>query len=152
LGPNIQPRQILSLKGDTARGKLIYFSDTARCRACHEHTDASKSLGPTLADINKKYPEASEMLLHVLDPSRKIDDRFATHVVLANDGQIVTGLLLAEDATAIKLKTSDMKEIRIMRSDIAEVKKSPKSLMPDAILSDLTAQEAADLLSYIRGF
>ena len=30
------------------------------------------------------------------------------------------------------------------------MQKSPKSLMPERVLSDLTAQEAADLFEYIR--
>ena len=33
---------------------------------------------------------------------------------------------------------------------IDQFKKSEKSLMPDRILSDLTPQEAADLVEYIR--
>ncbi|HUP78211.1 MAG TPA: hypothetical protein VM260_06560, partial [Pirellula sp.] len=151
LGSNIQLSQILSLKGDIARGKLIYYSDTARCRACHDQSDISKSLGPTLAEINKKYPEASEMLLHVLEPSRKIEDRFATITVLTSRGQNVSGLVVAEDEKSISVKSNELKTVRILRSEIEESKRSSKSLMPDGILSDLTAQEASDLVSYIRG-
>ena len=151
LGSNIQPSQILSLRGDNARGKLIYYSDTARCRACHDQTDISKSLGPTLAEINKKYPEASEMLLHVLEPSRKIEDRFATITILTSRGQNVSGLVVAEDEKSISVKTNELKTVRILRSEIEESKKSSKSLMPDGVLSDLTGQEAADLVAYIRG-
>jgi hypothetical protein len=40
--------------------------------------------------------------------------------------------------------------VRLARQDIEDMRKSEKSLMPDGILSDLTAQEAADLFEYIR--
>ncbi len=150
LGPNVRPSEILALPGNTARGRLIYFSDNARCRACHEHTDASKSFGPTLVDINKKYPEASEMLLHVLEPSRKIDPSYVTLSVLTTAGQVLTGLRVAEDATSLSLKTSDLKILKLLKSEIDEFRESSKSLMPDGILGDLSAQEAADLIAYIR--
>ena len=150
LGPTPQPQQILSLKGDVARGQLIYFSDNARCRACHEHTDAKKSLGPTLTEISQKYVEPSEMLLHILEPSKKIDDRFLTVSVLTTNNQIVTGLIVAEDGSSVSIKTNELKVIQIPKREIEETRKSPKSLMPEAILSDLSPQEAADLLAYIH--
>ena len=48
------------------------------------------------------------------------------------------------------IKTAQRKLIRIPTDEIDAIQKSSKSLMPDRILSDLTAQEAADLLKYIR--
>jgi len=150
LGPNINPEMILSRKGDHARGKLIFFSDAARCRACHDVNDPKKSTGPTLTEINKKYPRRSEMLQHALNSSLKIDDKFATYIVVTNDGRVVSGLKVEDNATGVVLKTAERKTIRIARDDIDEIQKSKKSLMPDRILSDLTAQEAADLLAYIR--
>ncbi|HUG70197.1 MAG TPA: PQQ-dependent sugar dehydrogenase, partial [Pirellulaceae bacterium] len=64
LGPNIDPAVILSQQGDAARGKLIFFSDGARCKACHDPRDPSKSIGTTLIEINKKYKQRAELLLH----------------------------------------------------------------------------------------
>jgi cytochrome c1 len=40
--------------------------------------------------------------------------------------------------------------VRIAREHIEEMIKSDKSLMPDGVLGDLTAQEAADLIAYLR--
>jgi len=150
LGRAVDPQTILKLKGDHERGKLIYFSDNARCRACHEIDDRSKSLGPTLQDINYKYPRAAELLQHVLEPSLKIDDQHAAYAVLTTDGRAINGLLVEQTDSQIVLKTPEKRHERIGRSNIAEMRKSPKSLMPDLILSDLTAQEAADLFEYIR--
>jgi putative heme-binding domain-containing protein len=150
LGPNIDPQTILGLKGDAARGKLIFFSDGARCRACHDATDKDKSLGTTLVEINKKYPRRSEMLQHVLKPSLKIDEPLAAYAVFTTDGRAITGLLAETTDEAIVIRTAERKTIRVARKNIDEMQKSPKSLMPDQILSDLTAQEAADLLAYIR--
>jgi hypothetical protein len=39
--------------------------------------------------------------------------------------------------------------MRLARREIEELRKSEKSLMPERLLSDLTAQEAADLFAYL---
>jgi putative heme-binding domain-containing protein len=150
LGPNIDPQTILSRQGDRQRGKLIFFSDGARCRACHEIDDPSQSFGPTLQEINKKYARPAELLQHVLQPSLKIDDSFAAYAVLTNDGRAINGLLVEQNDQQIVIKTADKKLTKIARSSLAEMQKSTVSLMPDRVLSDLTAQEAADLFEYIR--
>lgn len=149
LGPNVQPETILDVAGDAGRGKLIFFSDSARCRNCHDLSDREKSLGPTLYEIRKKYNHRSEMLQHVLQPSLKIEDAFVSYVVLTTSGKVHTGLLVRQDQKSVTLKTAEKKRIAIPRDEIEAMRKGEKSLMPDRILSDLTAQEAADLLSFI---
>ncbi|MCE9528660.1 MAG: PQQ-dependent sugar dehydrogenase [Planctomycetales bacterium] len=150
LGPNIDPQTVLKLQGNHDRGKLIFFSDGARCRNCHETDDKSKSVGPTLLDIAKKYPKPSDMLEHVLKPSLKIDEPFAAYVLLTTEGQAHTGLLVEKTDQEVVLKTAERQIVRIKTADIDQFKKSEKSLMPERILSDLTPQEAADLVEYIR--
>lgn len=150
LGPNIDPEVILSRTGDAARGKLIFFSDGARCKACHDARDKSKSIGTTLVEINKKYKQHSEMLQHILKPSLKIDEPFAAYAVVTTDGKLISGLLAERTDEAVVIKTAERKLVRVANDDIDSMQKSSQSLMPDRILSDLTAQEAADLLAYIR--
>ena len=150
LGPNIKLESILGLAGDAERGKLIYFSDAGRCRVCHELRDAKKSLGPTLAEINSKYTKPLEMLQHVVEPSLKIDDKFATFTVITNEGRVETGLLVDKDKQRVRLRNAENKFIDIPLTDVDQLQKGTRSLMPEKILSDLTAREAADLLEYIR--
>jgi len=150
LGANFEPEVVLSRQGDRERGKLIYFSDGARCRACHEIDDKTKSLGPTLAEINKKYPQPAELLSHVLRPSQKIDEAFAAYTIATDDGRVLSGLVIEKNEQEIVLKTAEKQVVRIARKHIEEMVKSEKSLMPDGVLGDLTAQEAADLIAYLR--
>lgn len=150
LGPTFNPQAVLTKKGDAARGKLIYFSDGARCRNCHELDDRTKSLGPTLIDINKKYPAASDLVLHALQPSLKIEEAFAAYTIVTIDGKVLTGLLVEQSPSEIVLKTVEKQVVRVRRTNVEEMVRSEKSLMPERILSDLTAQEAADLIEYIR--
>jgi putative heme-binding domain-containing protein len=150
LGANFDPQLVLGRQGDRERGKLIFFSDGARCKNCHEHEDRHKSLGPTLSDITKKFPKTADLLQHAMQPSLKIDEPFAAYTVVVDDGRVVTGLVVEQTEQQFVLKTVERQLVPIARRNIEEMIKSEKSLMPERILSDLTAQEAADLFEYIR--
>ena len=87
---------------------------------------------------------------HALQPSLKIEEPFAAYTVLVDDGRVLSGLIIEQSEQEVVLKTVERLVVRIPRQNIEALRKSDKSLMPDRILSDLTAQEAADLLAYIR--
>ena len=150
LGQKIDPTTILALKGDAARGRLIYFSDNARCRHCHHVNKPGESLGPTLREINRKYPRRGEFLQQVLQPSLKIEDKFRARVVVTTEGRLHTGLLEHESPREVVLRTAEKRKLTLARDDIDELQTSPRSLMPEFLLSDLTAQQAADLLAYLQ--
>lgn len=150
LGATVDPQVVLKLPGDRERGKLIFFSDGARCKNCHDLGDRQKSLGPTLADIVKKYPKPAELVQHALQPSLKIDEVFAAYTVVTDDGRVLNGLLIEQSPDEVVVKTVERQVYRIARKNIEELRRSEKSLMPERVLSDLTAQEAADLFEYIR--
>jgi uncharacterized repeat protein (TIGR03806 family) len=150
LGPTFDPQTVLARTGNLERGKLIFFSDGARCRNCHELDDRAKSLGPTLREIAKKYPDPAEMMRHVTQPSLKIDDAFAAYTAVTDDGRVLQGLIAEQSDREVVLKTLERQVIRLPRANLEELRRGDKSLMPDRVLSDLTAQEAADLMVYIR--
>lgn len=146
------PKSVLSLTGDAERGRLIFFSDSARCSSCHNADDAAKSTGPTLVEIRKKYKNRAELLKHILEPSLKVDDKYAAYVVVTKDGRIHQGLVESNSDDLIVLKTAERKTIRIPKDSVEEQRRSPRSLMPEGALSDLTVQEAADLLHWFGSF
>ncbi len=150
LGRTFEPSLVLSQTGDPLRGRLIFFSDAARCRACHHTDDAALSVGPTLKEISKKYMHTSELLQHIVQPSQKIDDKFAAWTVVTNDGRVLNGLMESQSATQLVLRMADRQLVTIATADIEGLQKNTKSLMPDGVFADLTAQEAADLLVFIR--
>ncbi|MDA1229512.1 MAG: hypothetical protein O2856_01935, partial [Planctomycetota bacterium] len=149
-GRTFEPSLVLSQEGDALRGRLIFFSDAARCRNCHHQEDAALSVGPTLADIGKKYVHMSELLQHIVMPSQKIDDRYATWIAMTNDGRTVNGLMEEQTDEQVVLKLADRQLVKIPKSEVEDLLRSTTSLMPEGVLADLTADEAADLLAFIR--
>jgi len=149
LGPNIQPDALLTVVGDAARGKVTYMSDSSRCATCHVPDQEGNLLGPDLPQIVKKKYTKTELLQHILQPSLKIDPEFTVYSVLAEDGRVLTGVIVEETDTELVLKDVEKKVIRITKKDDDERQTLPKSIMPEGLLADMTAQEAADLLAYL---
>ena len=86
----------------------------------------------------------------MIQPSLKIDDKLASYTVVTVEGQILSGLIVKRTDMELIIKTAEKKLIRIKKEQVEEVQKSSRSMMPEHLLSDLTAQEAADLIAYIR--
>jgi putative heme-binding domain-containing protein len=103
-----------------------------------------------LKEISKKYQHDSEMLQHILQPSLKVDEKFAAWAVVTIDGKVLTGLLEKQTDTEVVLRAADRQLVTVAKKDIEEMQKSARSLMPDGVLADLTADEAADVLAYVK--
>ena len=85
-----------------------------------------------------------------MQPSQKVDDKFAAWTILTKDGRVLNGLIESQSPSQVVLRLADRQLTTIAATDIDELQKSTKSLMPDGVLADLTAQEASDLLAFIR--
>lgn len=148
LGSNPRPRTILSLKGDASAGEKIFWSKDINCGSCHKIGDRGNSIGPELSTIGKLRPR-EDLLESILEPSRRIEPKFAAYVAFMADGQKITGLLVKRDEKEVVLRDAQNKEIILAAKEVEQLKPSSKSLMPDGQLAGLTAQEAADLLEYL---
>lgn len=149
LGDSFEPKVVLDLKGDARRGRDVFMSNpAAQCKSCHRLDGAGEPVGPDLSKVGAKYARA-EMLAHILEPSRTIDPQFTTYAVETKEGQVHTGLLASKTATEVVLKDAANKETRIPADRVEQMIPQPRSLMPELLLRDLTAAQAADLLEYL---
>lgn len=149
LGSVIKPEQILSLKGDAARGKELFFKTAGlQCVNCHAIAGKGSALGPDLTEIGKKYTQA-QLLESILEPSKSIDPKYVSYLLETTDGQVHTGLLAEKTATEVVLKIVGDKEVRVPASKVASLVPQKTSLMPEQLLRDLTAEQAADLVAFL---
>jgi putative heme-binding domain-containing protein len=74
---------------------------------------------------------------------------YITHLVETKDGRIITGLLVEKTKDAVVLKDAQAKTIRVPTSDVDQLAPQSRSLMPELLLRDLTAQQVADLLEFL---
>ncbi len=148
LGPMIDPDLILRTEGDAARGELIYFSDSVTCKTCHPLGGKERPVGPDLRGVGKKYPRV-DMLRHILKPSFEVAPEFATYLLVEESGATHTGVLTRQTDTEVVLTTAARETVRVAAADVKLLSKQSKSLMPELLLRDLTAQEASDLLEFL---
>jgi putative heme-binding domain-containing protein len=148
LGSNPRPRTILALKGDPGRGETLFWSKALNCGSCHKIGDRGTALGPDLSAIGKLRGR-EDLLESILEPSRRIEPKYAAYVAHTADGRSLTGLLVRRDDRVVVLRDGQNKEIVLEARDLEILQPSRLSLMPDGQLAGLTAQEAADLLDYL---
>lgn len=150
LGPNIDRKALLALKGDRERGRRVFFnSTTSQCKNCHRLNGEGEMLGPDLSHIAAKYNRA-QMLENILEPSKTIESAYATYLAETKQGRQYLGILVEKNAKEIVLKNTENKVIRLKAADVEQLSPQTKSSMPEFLLRDLTAQEAADLLEFLQ--
>lgn len=148
LGSSPRPRTILALKGDAGRGEKLYWSAALKCGSCHKVGERGTAVGPDLSAIGKQRSR-EDLLDSILEPSRRIEPKFASYLVRTAGGQTHTGLLVRRNEKEVVLRDAENREVVLPARKVEEVRPSPVSLMPQGQLAGLTAQEAADLLEYV---
>ena len=140
-----QFRDAINLKGDVERGREIF---NLECAKCHVPQKGRPRIGADLSGINNKTKE--ELLNSILNPSEAIEPRFVNYIVTTKDGRILDGILANETPGAITLRNGESDET-ILRRNIAEIRASKLSLMPDGFEKKSNKQAIADLIAYLRG-
>lgn len=130
--------------GDAAKGKLIFKE---QCAKCHRHGGEGGKVGPDLTGM-AAHPK-SELMIHILDPSRSVEGNFVAYTVATTDGRTFNGLLASETKTAIELIDTEGKTQPLLREDIDELVASKKSLMPEGFEKQIPAEGLADLLEFL---
>jgi putative heme-binding domain-containing protein len=148
LGSNPRPRAILALEGDAGRGEKLFWSKDLQCGSCHKIGERGTALGPDLSAIGKLRTR-EDLLESILEPSRRIEPKYAAYIAQTADGRSLTGLLVRRDARTVVLRDGQNKEIVLAARNVEVLQPARLSLMPDGQLAGLTAQQAADLLEYL---
>jgi putative heme-binding domain-containing protein len=148
LGTAIHPDFILAMSGDAARGRAVFFQATLQCANCHKVNGEGHDLGPDLSKIGAKHDRA-RLLENLLEPSKVIEPAYVTYLIQTATGQLHQGLLVQRTDREVILRDAQAREIRISTHQIDRMEAGKKSLMPDQLLRDLTAQQAADLLAFL---
>jgi putative heme-binding domain-containing protein len=136
----------LQLTGDAQRGANLFAQN---CQTCHQRQGQGKLVGPDLSGIGGR--PASTLLTDILDPNREVAPDYVSYIVVTRRGQVLSGLLVEETATSLKLRRADGIEDTVLRSEVEELRSSGRSLMPEGLEQSLGGvQGIADLLTYLR--
>ena len=137
----------LKLKGDADRGRMLFRKN---CSACHRLEGFGTAVGADLKAISDRGD--ASVLLNILDPNREVKPKFVSYVVVTNDGRVASGMIVAENANSLTIRSLDGKESVIQRIDIDTLRGTGLSFMPEQLEKELDLQGMADVLSYLTEF
>src|SRR2546425_8411013 len=138
-------QSVANLTGDPGRGEAVFGTN---CASCHALGGQGYAVGPDLTAFRTKGPQ--DFLLAILDPNAAIEPRFVNYQIETKDGRALSGVVKAETATSLTLGQGGGLEEKILRNDIAEIKASNLSLMPEGLEQTLTPQDVANLIAYLK--
>jgi len=136
---------VLDLQGNAERG-LAVFKKT--CSVCHQVGGVGYRVAPDLASVKNKSP--ADLLIAILDPNREAQPNFNVYTVVTDQGQTFTGIIAAETANSVTIRRAESKEDVILRSNIEDLISTGVSLMPEGLEKDLTQQDFADVIEFIK--
>ena len=135
----------IALKGDTARGKMV-FDSKGNCASCHSIGGVGGRKAPDLSNVGaaRRAPDLERALL---DPQADVQPNHRYYRVVLNDGTTITGWLLGYDTFNVRLLDGKEQLRSFAKSDLKShgFMNSP---MP-SYKGTLTPQELADIVSYL---
>ena len=130
--------------GDAVKGKELFV---AACQTCHKIGNVGNDFGPNLQGIGSHPP--AEMLVHIVDPNRMVDDEHRTWNIKMKDGTQYSALIGSENPTFVKLKLPAGQTAELKVADIVSRERSPNSLMPEGFEA-LGAEGLRNVIAYLR--
>jgi putative heme-binding domain-containing protein len=131
--------------GSPYAGKKLF---NTTCAKCHALFGKGGNIGPDLTTY--KRDDLANMLLNIVNPSAEIREGFETHLVVTQDGRVLTGFLVDRDNRLVVLRSAEGTDISLPRSNIDEMRVIPQSIMPEGLLGGMNEQQVRDLFAYLR--
>ena len=128
--------------GDLANGKVLYEKN---CAGCHKFKGEGRDLAPDLTGMG--VHGAHELLIHILDPNRVVEDNFISVSIDTKDGETYDGVVATENNSSVKLRNATS-DVEIQKKNIASRRSTGRSIMPEGFEA-LGADGLRDLIAYV---
>jgi putative membrane-bound dehydrogenase-like protein len=135
--------------GDIRRGQALFNSPKAACSTCHAMGYLGGHAGPDLTSVGTIRTER-DLLESIIYPSASFVRSYEPMIVLTKGGEQYNGILRKDATDEVVLVTGPEAEARIARSDIAEMRPGTVSLMPAGLDQQLSKQDLADLVAFLK--
>jgi putative membrane-bound dehydrogenase-like protein len=135
--------------GDVRRGQLVFNSQKANCIACHKVGYVGGLVGPDLTRIGGIRTER-DLLEAIVFPNASFVRSYESVRVVTTDERTFNGILKKDAPDEIIVVVAADKEERVARADVASITPSSVSVMPSGLEQQLTPQDLADLVAFLR--
>jgi putative membrane-bound dehydrogenase-like protein len=116
------------------------------CLVCHKLYGEGADVGPDLTGVGRSTLDA--LLANVIDPSQVVGKGYENVMIETRDGRSLSGRLAENTDTRVKLLSAGPKEDVIAKSDIAEMRVSELSVMPEG-LEQMPDNDFRNLILYV---
>jgi putative heme-binding domain-containing protein len=141
---------LVSVKsGDVRRGQAIFNNPKAACSACHAIGYLGGKVGPDLTRIGQIRNER-DLLEAIVYPNASFVRSYEPMIVATKSGEEFSGVLRKDATDEVVLATGPNTEQRLARADITDMRPGNVSVMPSGLAEQLTKEEIADLLAFLK--
>jgi quinoprotein glucose dehydrogenase len=144
-----EDRARLAQGGDYWAGLGVFFRESSRCSTCHRVEGRGLGFGPPLT-LDGSPPPADRLVDSILTPSRDVSAGYGAVRVTFKDGRVLRGVVSSKDGKFLTLREPAGREFRFDREAIASQQAEPGSLMPAAAALELTHDDLADVVAFLR--
>jgi len=130
-----------SRRGDIARGKEVF---RRVCSGCHRIGDMGSEVGPDLVNLGGRLSKGN-LLTQILDPNASIAAGYEEYFIETADGRAINGILAEDSATSVTLRRKEGHQDTVLRSNIARMRTSTVSAMPEGHEREIVVGDLADI-------
>jgi putative heme-binding domain-containing protein len=135
--------------GDHRRGQNVFNSTRAACATCHTIGYLGGNLGPDLTRIGSVRTER-DLLEAIIFPSASFARAYEPMIIATRDGEEHSGIIKRETTDSVVLLTGPGAEQQVSRTEIESMRPGILSVMPEGLEEQLTRQELADLMAFLK--
>jgi putative heme-binding domain-containing protein len=135
--------------GDIVRGQAVFNSSRTACRTCHTIGYVGGKIGPDLTRIGQ-IRQPPDLLESIVFPSSTFVRSYEPLLVRTIDGQVHSGVIKQDLPHELTLTLAADKEVRIPRDEIDATLPGKVSIMPAGLDKQLSLQELADLVEFLK--
>ncbi len=116
------------------------------CLVCHKFNGEGADVGPDLTGVGRSSLDS--LLINIIDPNLVVGKGYENILIETKDDRMVTGRLIEDTPTHLKVLSIGPREETVARKDIASMQVSELSVMPEG-LEQMPDKDFRDLVAYI---
>lgn len=129
--------------------RIFHHASVGTCVKCHRHNGRGNVVGPDLSAASN-VGDPKRLLRALLQPSLEIDPQYYPRMLLTEDGEVFTGLLLRDGGGGREVYRDNTGRERVFdTAKITQRKQLTTSMMPDGLIDLMTDREIRDLLAFL---
>jgi putative heme-binding domain-containing protein len=133
--------------GDYESGRELFFGENLQCATCHRIRGEGAGHGPDLSNLVSR--NAASLLVDITQPGATINPDYVAYNVRLRTGDEHSGFVRHEGRDRLKITSATGVDILVSPTDVAEMRPSGVSLMPEGLLDSLNESQVNDLLTFL---